>query len=376
MAIPIFVVGLLAAACATAPADRLTQEKDLELRINEMLPGGRIYPNDLSAGKDGYVVDQAWLFDDQILVQDATHAVTSLARSNLEAKWYYARLKDRIDHDPGMGPVSVVMIANDVLHEVERGFGNQLHVYELDFLASGGAGVTDSTAYIPARASAAGINTLYTINLANGLKGWGLSTRDSILHAPIVGGAALRPMLYFTSEDRGVYCYPAAPATAGAPEPTWLTETLGDNLAPMSVSRSPAGDLVLVGSTAGDLWAWDRVTGERVWVLQSGSPITERPRSSGDQVYMRNEEGFFALARDDGAVLWRADQADFVVRRSDAVYVTPAPGVLKALDPRTGEVLRTAQFEKTTRFLVNETDGVLFLITKNGFVFAVDEPLR
>lgn len=363
---------LLLSACRTAP-NRGEVEEGYTGKIAELMPDGRVYPNDLSVGRHRFAVTGAWLFDSQILVQDGENEITALDRKSLEAKWAYMRLGAPLDFAPTMSPTSAVMIADGVLHEVDRWLGNQLHVFPLDFVPSAGAAATDSTAYIPSLAAAAGTNTLTTVNLTTGLEGWGLSTRDSIGCAPVIGGSATRPILYFVSEDGSVFAYPADSSVGGTPTPSWMTGTHGRNVSCPTLSD----DLLLVGSDAGDLWAFDRVTGETAWVKMSGSPITASPWASGDQVYFRNPEGFFALSRAEGNELWSLKTpCDFLVRRPDAVYVSMGEGLVQALDPQSGEVLRSVRFPRETIFLANQMDGVFYVVSPDGYVFAVDLPIR
>ena len=364
LVLPVLMAVLALTSCRSRP-DRQGQEAALTQTLTELLPDGRIYPNDLSVKQH--------LFDSHVLVLDRDNNVTALDRKNLEAKWYYSRLGHQLDFPPSVGAVSVAMIADGVLHEVDRWYGNQLHVFPLDFIPSAGAGASDSTAYVPSLAAGAGVKTLTTVNLATGIEGWGLSTRGSILHAPIVGGTAVRPTVYFTSEDGGVFAYPATSAAKSTPVPSWMAGTHGRNVAPPTLFE----DLYLVGSDQGDLWAFDRVTGEVAWLSLSGSPITEAAFGSGDQVYYRNANGFHALDRAKGKALWTLpEDAMFIVRRPEAVYVQTDNWVVKALDPMTGEVLRSVRFPRETVFLTNQMDGIFYAVRPDGFLFAVDLPIE
>ena len=362
---------IVTSSCSSGP-DRKTQVAQKGSDLETLLPGGRVYANDL--GVDGpFHVRNAWLYENEILVEDADGSITALSRDNLSALWYYDRLPANVDFHPTASPVSFLFLSDGALYEVERKLGNQIRGgIPLNFVAAGAPAATDSTAFVPCLASDVGRPTIVTINLATGIEGWRVATRSSVLSAAVSGGTSSRPMIYFAEEKEGVYAYPAASAQRGAPDPSWARLTHGRNLQAPVVHE----DVVLVGSDRGDFWVLDRVTGLAHWSVMSGAAMKGRPWLSGDQVYFANERGFHAYSREDGKYLWTYKAGGrFVVRRGEAVYLRQdGPGgddTIHALDPKTGELLRSVT-HKGVHFLTNMMDDNFYAVTADGVVFKVD----
>jgi outer membrane protein assembly factor BamB len=81
----------------------------------------------------------------------------------------------------------------------------------------------------------------------------------------------------------------------------WRLETGG------KVRSSPlvAGDLVLVGSEDGLLYAVDRATGRVMWTYRTGGPVTSSPASAEGVAYLVGGAGHLhALRLDSGILLW------------------------------------------------------------------------
>jgi len=363
---------VVSTSCASGP-DRQTQVAQRGSDFETLLPGGRVYANDLAA--NGEVdVRNAWLFEAEILVEGVPGNITALKRDDLSSLWYYDRLPGQCDFAPTASPISFLFLSNGVLYEVERRLGNQVRGgIPLNFVASAAPAATDSTAFVPCLAADVGRPTIITVNLATGVEGWRVATRSSVMSAAASGGSSTRPMIYFAEENEGVYAYPAVSAHRGAPEPSWARLTLGRNLHAPVVHD----DIVMVGSDAGDFWVLDRVTGIANWSARSGAAIIGRPWASGDQVYFSNERGFHCYSREDGKHLWSYRQPGrFIVRRDEAVYAFFGRDTVHALDPKTGDLLRSATFAEDIRILTNTSDGDFYAVTTDGVVYRVDTGIK
>ncbi len=370
----ILIVSLtvLAALGSCASVDRHGREAVLTKALTDLLPDGRVYPNDLSATRR-VEVRGAWLFGDDLLVEDAHGRILSLDRRSLDPRWYYAGLPGPLDFPPAVSAKYVALVSGGKLYEVDRRWGDVRHSpLPLRFIPSAGPAVNVSTAFVPALAAGEGNRTLTTVNLADGLEGWGIATRGSISSSPVLGGSGEVPMLYFATDAQAVFALPARSAVKGTPDAAWSMRTHGRIVGSPVLSE----DLVLVGTESGDLWALNRITGEPQWVKYSERTILHAPWVAGDRVFFVNEAGFHALERDTGKDLWSfPGRAAFVVRREKAVVVALEDGTALALDPDSGTVLRRVKFGKGVRFLANSMDGMLYLVTRGGFVFAVGKKL-
>ena len=213
-------------------ADRGTTEEKLTASFTDLLPAGRVYTNDLAATGE-FKVLSAYLFGGEILVQDVTGGVLSLNRRNLEPKWSYTGMEDVLDHPPAVTPISVLLVSKGLLYEVERKYGNELHKFRLGFVPSAGPAGTDSSAYLPSLGGVEGNRTLITLNLANGLEGWGLATRGPIGAAPKIGGTATRPMVFFATENGAIYAVPASSSVSLEPEISWSRSAYGRIVRPL-----------------------------------------------------------------------------------------------------------------------------------------------
>jgi outer membrane protein assembly factor BamB len=359
---------VVSSACGSS-ADRGTRETGLTQAFQTLLPKGRILANDLSASEP-VAIRNAWVFENEIVVEGAMGDIYSLDRMNLASRWYYDGMVGPIEFEPTPSPISFLFVSGGNLYEVSRNLGNQVRgAIPLHFVASAAPAATASTAYIPCLAAGIGRPTLITVNLATGIEGWRVATRSSVMSAPVRGGSETRPMIYFAEENQGLFAYPADSSGRQAPDPAWARLTHGRNhQGPVVV-----GDLILIGSDQGDFWALDRVTGGVAWSVMSGAPLLAKPWASGDQVYFVNSRGFHVHAREDGRHLWTYEAGgEFLVRRPDAVYVDAGNGTVHALDVNTGELLRSVEFGEGVTFLSNMMDGMFYAVTADGFVMAVD----
>lgn len=372
MLVPVIALCLVVslAACSSPPT-REEVETQFGAAALKLIPDGRIFSNDLAA--DGPVsVRGAWLLDEMLLVEYTDGGLLALDRLTLAPMWSYTGLAGPMEFPPALTSVSVLAISDGMLYEIDRRYGNQMSVSRLGFVPSAGAAGTDSTAYVPALASVSGNRTISSINLANGIEGWGRATRGSVTVPPLVGGTSGRPVLYVATARGAVFAFPAEPASGAAPDPHWSSMVHGRVEYPMVMSE----DLLLVSSERGDLWALDRVTGTPVWVHYSGDRALAKAWPGGDQVYFVNEVGYHALSRENGRLLWSyGGLARFLCRRGNTVYPMTSPGLVTAMDTTNGDVLRTVEFPANTIFLANTADHIFYFLTTDGLVVAVDKKL-
>lgn len=359
-------------SCRSVP--RPKTEKHYDRALAKLLPGGRIFQNDLGAN-ERLQVRAAFLNDSQIVVEDHYGRLTVLDRKSLKPEWYFERLKGTLQFPPAVSANTMALVSHNVLFTLDRWRGTELRgPLPLNFVPAAGPAISDDTAYFPAEVAGQGAFTLVTLDLQTGIPGWGLSTRSPITSRPLLGGTADRPELYFVSWNKGVFDVPAVSATEDRPSPSWSRESHGKNL----IQPVLGGGMLLVASDQGVLWARDAVTGEVDWEHMAGKSITHAPWISGDQVYYQTGDTFHALDANTGKEKWSVtfkEPVQFIVRRPEAVYVHSKSGKVIALDLTNGSKLRAVHFHRWMRFLANPMDSVFYMVSPDGFLFAVDTPL-
>lgn len=146
----------------------------------------------------------------------------------------------------------------------------------------------------------------------------------------------------------------------------------------------PVRDRIYVGSSAGQLWAFDGAGGA-VWMYQAAGGMGAQPAISPDHevVYVGSDDGFLhALAARSGARLWRTElrgalgSAPLVT--DDVIYVATENDVIEAFDRASGEALWRFERQPTDGFYVAEHAGLtladrrLFAGFTDGSVVALD----
>lgn len=107
-------------------------------------------------------------------------------------------------------------------------------------------------------------------------------------------------MFRLDGQRSGVY---PPPASAASGTIVWTFTTGG------AVRSSPvvAGDLLLVGSGDGHLYALDRRSGAERWRFAAGSPVNASPAVQGGLVFIGDRANkFYALELGDGRLRWQA----------------------------------------------------------------------
>ena len=228
--------GLVGGVTSCASVDRLAGEESFTAALDQLLPGGRIYSNDLASGRQ-VEIRRASLHDPQLLIEDAHGRFFALDRRTLAPHWYFNRLPGPTDFEPATSPLSVVMVSGGRMYEVERWHGDLLRSgIELGFVPSAAPAVSDSTAYFPVLATTYGSRTLVTVNLLTGLEGWALNM-SSISAKPVLGGTSSRPVIFVVTQGRGVHAYPARSAAGTSTLP--FSSRTSSSWAPTAATSRP-----------------------------------------------------------------------------------------------------------------------------------------
>lgn len=218
---------------------------------------------------------------------------------------------------------------------------------------------------------------------------WTFRTPGDVIGSPTVAD----DVVYVASGDGGLY---AIDLLTGVER--WRRE-LG---APSHSTPAVAGSLVYAVTRDGRIQAVDRDTGRRVWEVatgpdvplawghESGDIYTSSPTLSGDLLVVGSGDGYvYALDRKTGEVRWRA-RTGGRVRSSPAiadgrVYVGSMDGILYAYDLETGQAawrfetkgagLFSGDFgfdRRTIQSSPSVADGVVYVGSRDGTVYAVD----
>jgi len=116
--------------------------------------------------------------------------------------------------------------------------------------------------------------TVYSLGLAEGEKEWSFRTNDIVMSAIAVDPDA--GVVYAGSDDRHVY---AIDAETG--KEVWSTDVAGRVMGGITVTA----DAVLTGTTAGELVALERDTGDMRWFVETRGHATSEPILQSGRIY-------------------------------------------------------------------------------------------
>ncbi len=145
---------------------------------------------------------------------------------------------------------------------------------------------------------------------------------------------------------------------------------------------SPEGDLLVVGTSRGDVVAVDTFDGQVAWTAHTGARVDAQPVFAGDLVLVGNDDGaMVALGRKDGAERWRHDtraeiDGGVTVAEGRALFMNSADEVY-ALDAATGKYLWSYGRQMPDYFTLSNAsqpqvrDGVVVAGFADGFMVAL-----
>jgi len=209
-----------------------------------------------------------------------------------------------------------------------------------DSASGGGLAIADGKLFVT---SAFGM--LWALDLATGAEVWSKRFDAPLTAAPtIVGGVA-----YVVASDSTGWALDASTGQTdwqitGAPSPSSMVG---------GAAPAVAGELVLFPTSAGELIAARRDTGQIMWrravagtrigmAYASVTDVTGDPIVQGDVVYVGNQSGrVMALNRSDGRIIWTADEAAYgpVWPVGGSVFLMSDRNRLVRLDASTGEFI-------------------------------------
>jgi len=209
-----------------------------------------------------------------------------------------------------------------------------------DSASGGGLAIADGKLFVT---SAFGM--LWALDLSTGAEVWSKRFDAPLTAAPTIAGGAL----YVVASDSTAWALDAATGQtdwqlSGAPSPSSMVG---------GAAPAVTGELVLLPTSAGELIAARRDTGQIVWrravagtrigvAYASVTDVTGDPVVQGDIVYVGNQSGrVMALNRSDGRIIWTADEAAYgpVWPVGGSVFLMSDRNRLVRLDAGTGEFI-------------------------------------
>lgn len=115
---------------------------------------------------------------------------------------------------------------------------------------------------------------LYRLALKDGTEEWSFGTGGSVMSAPAIDPGA--GVVYFGSDDRHVY---ALDADSG--QQVWARDVGGRVMGAVTVTA----DAVLAGTTAGELVALEKQSGELRWFVEHNGHLTSEPVPHEGRIY-------------------------------------------------------------------------------------------
>ncbi len=305
-----------------------------------------------------------------LVLLEEPNRIQSLDRDDLMAAWGYHGLPGSLRYLPTMTTISMLLMSNDELHQVDLRYGHAMGpAIHFDLAPSAPIAGTAGTAFVPAWGGARGEKTLHTLNLATGLEGWGYRTPGDIRGGVVVGGVPPRQAIYFATDAGDVYGMPAAEADSRGPEPSWVQTARG----PVTAGLTLDGDELFVAAESGFLYCIDRIDGRIKWAAPHQTPLTESPVASRGSVYQHRTGQLWCHDRATGDLRWKLPGAlRFVAEREGKCVVAADNGDLWSVDAGGKVVARMNYGGRDYYYATNTLDGSLYAVARDGFVFKLE----
>ncbi len=278
-------------------------------------------------------VTRVHLLSDLILLETAGSppGLYALERNGLKPAWY-SNLEEPSIFPATEGADTIFIVSAHRLHALRSHNGERVMRFvggnldglarptlHLPFTPTGSAAGQQDTVYVGTLGSSDNNKTLESFSLVTGQRGWGYRTQGNLLTAPVVGGDASDPKLYFLS-DTGILTCMDAENYGYTPRSHRWQETIDAGsdvgICLTADSKREAGALY-VADAEGGVYCFDRITGVRRWTHASGKRPAATPEVLGDFLVVRMKSGLSIYEKsnfvyglrvvsgpDEGKVLW------------------------------------------------------------------------
>lgn len=185
------------------------------------------------------------------------------------------------------------------------------------------------------------------------------------------------PQFHMDASHRGVNVSETAisVATAARLHVLWKAKT---NKEIDDSSPSLAGGIVYVGSDDGSLYAFDGLTGAKLWAASTGGIVESSPAVAGGRVFVGSDsKKLFAFDALTGARLWSFAVGDRISQSSPTVangivYVGSLDGYLYAVNASTGALVWRSPAIWKVRRAPAVANGLVYVGTDKARLFAFD----
>jgi hypothetical protein len=366
----------LAAVSAAVPACASRPKKDRDVRLAATLKEkfgftGRRLAVDLGqSARTRLDPAQTQLEGAFLVLREEPNRVQTLDRDDLMPAWAYHALPGSLRYPPTLTAISMLLMSEDELHQVDLRFGHAMGpAIHFDLSPSAAFVGTVGTAFVPSWGGSRGEKTIRTLNLETGLEGWGYRTPGDIRGAMVIGGVPPRQTVYFATDAGDVYALPAAEADRHAPEPSWVQTARG----PVTAGLTLEGDELFVAAESGFLYCLDRITGSVKWAAPHETPLTESPVATRVSVYEHRTGSLWCHDRATGNVRWRlAGASRLVAEREGKSVVAADNGDLWAVDGSGSVVGKVELAGRDFYYPTNSRDGSIFAVSADGYVFKLE----
>ena len=257
--------------------------------------------------------------------------------------------------------------------------GAELWRQDLDAAATGAPTVVGDTVYVVSRDSRG-----WAIDVATGRVRWDV---QGIPDGPGVDGGAAPAvagdLVFFPFNSAELVAVSRADG-----KPVWRAQVAGQRPGRVyariiDITGDPvvAGDVVYAGNPSGRTHAFDRTTGERLWMAEDGA--MSPPLVVGGSVFVvtdRNE--LVRLDAVTGARIWGTELPYYTRERprrrqavsahygpilaSGRLWVGSSDGLLRAFDPVSGALVSTVPLPSGAASNPVVVGGVLYILSENG----------
>lgn len=366
----LITVATLAAGCyiPVAPAAR---PEPAVAAMKHLGVEGKTYWSDLGADRV-FKVGHVWDVGGDILIEDIYGGLVYLDGVTLNPRWTYLGLARPFDRAPDFTETAVAGISKGRLHVISRRNGlDALEPAPVSVIASAGVVANDTTMYVPTFRTPSGNWTIQSVNVADGYQGWGWRTSADIVVDLAKAGPNGGDMFYAATEDGTVLGFPTHVATARDHEPSWQMTLRTGIHRRMAIS----GDDIGIVTDDNALACLDRITGGIRWERFADSG--ERAASSAQ---FSSKHAFYAIAgelrafdRATGARVWSVKGANrFVAERGARTLLTDDGGNLIAVETKTGKVLGAKPMRGWHLPTRPVPDATVVAISNEGIVIAVE----
>lgn len=266
---------------------------------------------------------------------------------------------------------------------IDAGSGGIVWRQRLNAPISGAPTVADGSVYAMGRDG-----TAWSLDLANGRENWRVSGRMDFAGWQGTGSPAVDGDLVVFPTSSGQLL--AVDRKTGSER--WSGQVAGQRIGrAITVIRDMTGEpvisgnMVIAGTSAGRIAAFDRETGAQLW--SHGDGALSAPVVAGNAVFAIDDDSrLIRLDRSNGARVWAVPLPQFVdakVKKQEQVWahfgpvlaggrliVASSDGILRMFDPASGNLVGQAQIPGGAATAVSVAGGTIYLTSRNGQLLA------